>query len=334
MVKISERESELIYIIKAIAIICVVSAHCTTVKPDCGIVTLISARIINSFGSFGVPVFFILAGYLFYRTESWKKDTASFFLTKFVNLCIPWFCAATSIYIYEAIRKGGSVKLYFFSLIGYGSSFWYMSILLLIFVVYYFISKKIGNNDMVHAVLSLLSIISFILRGIEVIPQNQLTVYLNPFNWCIYFSIGGIIEKYRVIQSFINRTWMLFGIIIGFVFDYSICSEIKISYWSWCFSPIAILFSFFVFGFANSIPAKKTIVQIGKASYFIFLYSELLWCGLIVYLGNIIDLGPVVIMRPFLVVAICMIELQLFIVLLKKLKWSYLIPYITGYKST
>ena len=92
------------YIVKAVAIVSVVSAHTSSVPDNTGTITFLCSRILNSLGTMGVPIFFLLAGFFFEKnTRKWKE----FWKNKLVTIIVPWICCATILWLYVVIRKGG-----------------------------------------------------------------------------------------------------------------------------------------------------------------------------------------------------------------------------------
>ena len=78
-----------IYILKAIAIFSVVCAHSTPLMDSNSKINVFSSQMLDYLGTFGVPVFFCISGYLFAgntRTwgEFWKRRCSHFLYLGYV----------------------------------------------------------------------------------------------------------------------------------------------------------------------------------------------------------------------------------------------------------
>lgn len=119
--------SEIIWIAKAIAIFCVVCAHSALINEDSGNTNQFVSSILNYIGTMGVPLFFILSGYLFTFN---KKSFGLFWRNKVKTLFLPWLFCETLLWLYIVIRKGGiGFRSWCLFLIGYGHTTYYLTIL-------------------------------------------------------------------------------------------------------------------------------------------------------------------------------------------------------------
>lgn len=101
---LAQRESDAIWIMKAIAVLAIVSCHCCEVDPNMGIINQIANYFFEAWMRFGVPVFYFLAGYFFRWDEEgifhfWKKNL--------ITIIIPWCVTGTAVWLYVVLRKGG-----------------------------------------------------------------------------------------------------------------------------------------------------------------------------------------------------------------------------------
>ena len=106
-----------IYILKAIAIFSVVCAHSTPLMDSNSKINVFSSQMLDYLGTFGVPVFFCISGYLFAgNTRTWGE----FWKRKVFTLFIPWICCETLLWLYVVLRKGGiSITAWLLFLLGY-----------------------------------------------------------------------------------------------------------------------------------------------------------------------------------------------------------------------
>lgn len=315
---ITERESLTISYLRAFAIFSVVCAHVSVVSDSFSETNTFICQLVSEIGAIGVGLFFSISGYLFKRKAKEAYKLPLFFSKKLHSLVIPWVIAASLVYLYVAIRKGGTVLDGILSILGYKSSYWYMAVLMIIYLMFCFVIKSSKETGWI-ALFILLSVISVILRYLGIIGQTILGVYLNVFNWCIFFAVGyvvamnvdrllKIIEKYKlpiIISSGIISTWALVVPLI--------LKRDKFSYFCFWYIPIELLICIFLTTISFNLSNKnfKILKKIGDISYPIYLYNELLWAGLTVAIFNRYDSALLIIIRPFIVIACVCCELYL-----------------------
>ena len=96
-----------------------------------------SGQIFNRFGSLGVIIFLFISGY-YYRHEKfggWKN----LFKKKFISVVIPWFVCGTLTWVYNIILSSQNHSLlgWLNWIFGNGSYLYYLTILMLCFVLLY-----------------------------------------------------------------------------------------------------------------------------------------------------------------------------------------------------
>lgn len=310
---ISERESRIIYILKAFAIFSVVCAHVSLVPETFSTKSKFLCTLLSEIGAVGVGIFFCVSGYLFcitaYKNNTFKK----FMFDKLVKIGLPWIISATLVYVYVAIRKGGSIEGWLISVVGYQSSYWFLSMLLIIQIIFYFV-EKCKHDIMLALFLMGTSIISVVLRKSGIIAQDSFGVYLNVFNWIIFFAVGYVIAKRKIKLYFIRKSLPFAGLLFVFtllLLGLPITKTGKISYYYYLYIPIEMVAILVCIGLAFRLSNKKRkkLEMVGKMSFAIYLYNELLWAGLIVHIGNNFDNCILIIARPIVVLTIVSIEL-------------------------
>ncbi len=331
---IEERTSNIIYILKAFAIISVVCAHISLVPETFSDASVYVNCILNEIGAIGVGIFFVVAGYLFGK-QIVQNSFADFIKKKAKTIGIPWVISSTLVYMYISIRKGGTILGWVISTLGYMSSYWYLTVFCILSVLFFFI-KKSENDKLFALLLAAMAMISVLMRAKGIIPQDCFGVYLNIFNWGIFFSIGYLyckIDKYnwnsvksRIIS--IVLTVMVLGILLGL----PILKIDKFSYFSYIYIPIEIAIIYILVELANSLSFKecKILKLIGKLSFSIYLYNELLWAGLIVNIGNRMDCWVLLFTRPILVLCAVIGELMLGRKIFSVFKRERLFDILTG----
>lgn len=313
---ITKRESITISYLKAVAIFCVVCAHISSVPDSFSERSKYICGIINEIGAIGVGIFFVISGYLFRRKASTPYDIRNFFAKKSRTLVIPWVIAAFLVYMYVAIRKGGTIIDGILSIMGYKSSYWYLAVLMVLYFVFCFVRKS--SNEIRWLVLSgCLSFLSVFLRYLGIIDSTVIGVYLNVFNWCIFFAVGywGAI-KYEIVIKIIQKKWLsVLGASIALIMlfvPYSLKIG-KFSYFCFWYIPVELIICISIIGICFRLSEKENnlLIFIGKLSYPIYLYHELVWAGLIVAVCNRFDSIIMLIIRPFIVIFFVCVELYL-----------------------
>lgn len=289
-----------IYALKALAIFGVVTAHGTAVPDYFSDACIILSAMIRSIGSMGVGIFFCVSGYLLAQGGSRYLTFATFWKKKCITIIIPWMISSILVYLYVALRKGGTVLGWLTSFLGYLSSYWYLSVLMIFYLVFWFVLK--AKNDRVFCIIAcVLSPVSVVLRNVHIIPPNAFGVYLNVFNWCIFFAMGILLADAEKMQAALYRIrYVLYAVVIMTVLLLGF-SKISISYFAWFYLPAEIVVIFAAICLSKQIADNSCLQKIGKASFAIYLYHELPWAGLIASICNRFDQWSLVLIRPFMI---------------------------------
>lgn len=316
--EITEKESEYIWYLKAIAIFCVVCAHISTVpEVTTGFNNLIS-DILHYIGTMGVPIFFIVSGFLFAGS---KKNFGIFWKDKVFSVIIPWIFCYTLLYFYIIIRKGGfSLHTWFQTVFGFYSSSYYMVML----IVFYLIFWKLRSNIFYMGIMAALSIFSILCTGwefgIEFINHWCGTYYLNPLNWAVFFIAGIFWRKSK--YKFTGISYRLFPVCLFFSVLYYIIMEVS-GEAVWYFSKYSLIGNciniLFLFSISNFFLTKKCgwVKKIGYNSYSIYLTNQF-FAGGVIFLTNKSGIAVFTLIRPILVIIIIMVGIQILTKILKQ----------------
>ena len=310
----------------------VVTAHGTAVPDHFSYLSIVLSKIIQSIGSMGVGIFFCVSGYLFAKGTSRYLSFTKFWRKKFTTIFIPWIISATLVYLYVALRKGGTIIEWLTSVLGYLSSYWYLSVLMVLYFAFWFILKS-RNYQIICVLACACSIISVILRVVHVIPQDAFGVYLNVFNWCIFFAVGILLASAKEMRNVICRIGYIsyFGV-IAIVLFLGI-RKINISYFSWFYLPVEIAVIFAAICISRNIAGSSAVQKMGKASFSIYLYHELPWAGLTANICNRFDHWLLVLIRPFVVLGMTYLVLRMGMRLFKIVRQETVYCMLTGYKE-
>lgn len=318
---------------RALAIIGVITAHGTAVPDSFSATSKMVSNIIQSIGCMGVGVFFFLSGYLMAIGNSKNQRFFPFIKKKTNAIVIPWFVSAVLVYMYEFIRKGGSAAEFILSILGYMSSYWFMSVLLMLLILYFFLLKtKLWK--LISYVLIISSVLIAGLRWGRVIPISALSVYLNLFNWSIFFSIGVLASELKrgVFDRLFKYRWLFYTFVLCVVACACLNGKM-VSYFVlyYCVFEIFVIISTINIGY--SLKENKLALWIGDISFALYLWHELPWAGLVRNIGDRFDIAALVPLRPILVLFITCVELKVGYELFKKFNIQKLYCKITGYRE-
>lgn len=220
---ITEVESNSFFIIKAIAIMSIITAHILVPINDEGIFIKAVTNFWAAFARTGVVAFFVLSGFFYHRE---KGDTLSFWSKKLKFLIFPWLFFSSLIYIYIFIRGNPVSALgYIKYILGHGSSYYYITVL----IVFYVIFKFFCSNNYMLWLCMVLNITAIIVRSLNLTPKTSfITDYLNIFHWIGFFALGVYIRKYRLDRKLLNSV-LPFGVCTFiFIIDCAIIQKIEI----------------------------------------------------------------------------------------------------------
>lgn len=299
-----------IYVLKAFAIFGVVCAHGTAVPGYFSAVSQTVSLIIQGIGAIGAGIFFFISGFLFCRGNSKKQKFPTFLKKKALEIGIPWIVSATLVYLYVALRKGGSIQGYLLSVAGYLSSYWFMNVLMVLYLVFYaafyYKREKLACYGFIMAAL-----LSVLLRKAGIIAEDALGIYLNSLNWGIFFSAGILVSpQFNVLLELAKkfRGYLLIAgtmiIVLLGVFGYGF------SYYRWYYILIELFFIFGAVSAAEWFKDSNLLKYIGKQSFAIYLYGQLPWAGLIAHIADQYDFWLFVVMRPVLVMTFTLCTLH------------------------
>lgn len=304
-----------IYIIKSLAILSVVSAHCYMLPLGQKGFSQYCALLMRNFGTVGVLCFFIMAGYL-YHPE--KYSARQLIINKIKTIVLPWFVAGCCAVIINGYKPFIAIPY----ILGYRSMLYYLPMLIVCFIIFYFSIMRQKYICIGMIIVTFASTIWFYDLFYQVlltpfgIDPEEWRGYLNPLNWLGYFALGVVAqtEIKRWKKYLYNR---LTGILTSVVFVITIVYQLTIGspgsyfYGGGCLL-IRVSGTILMFFAANLFAKKienrdsfiaKWFTEIGKDSYSIYLWHSLI-VHYIVVLFNYSILINCVIMRPFVIVNI------------------------------
>jgi len=317
-------EREYIYIIKALALFSIVSAHVGIITNNTPISNILSL-ILSSIGSIGVGIFFLISGYLFLNS---KKLFKLFLKSKLMTIVIPWLFCGTLLFFYVSLRKGDLNFYNWFMTITVHSHLYFLSILMFFYLVFWRL-----KNNLYFLVFNIgLSIISIILTGLGWVPIYP---YINPFNWAIYFILGMLLKKYNLFEKvavFCKKWYLYISIIYLTIFVIYLYNGVGITYWKYA-SIIAELVAIgFVFGttfYCLNFKKVKWIIYIGKMSFSIYLMHTA-FAGIFTNIFSRLNLWYITIFIPFIVILLTIAVIELARYISKKIKLDRILDILIG----
>lgn len=285
--------SDTFYILKGIAIVLVVCCHSVQQSQ---IIPKFQISILNSLSNLGVVIFFIISGYLFKN-----RNIKEFLKLRIHSILIPWIIYGSIVYLYVYIRKISFISLqsYFNWIIGNGTYLYYLTIYMLLHIVFFFIN----SNSKMKKLLYVFSIFSLILTTQNILKINP---YLNIFNWYSYFYLGYILNKKNVLKLFNKKYIYISMLIIMIAFFYG--CYFTFTYWDLAFVLSAPICAAALIHIVYVMYDKKFnfILKLGKISFFIYL-NHMLFTGLIkTFFVNF--LPNIYIFVPFFIIIFCILE--------------------------
>lgn len=314
-----------INILRAIAIFSVVCAHVST--SGGGYFNIL----IGNMGTYGVGLFLFLSGYFFSFD---KKGIKTFTVSKFKNIFLPWMVCGTLDWLYVVLRKGNiNIESWCDSVFVHSHYYFLTVLMILFFSLYYF-----RNNIRALYVIFLLSLLSCFLTTKGLL--DFIYIYINPFNWAVFFVIGLIVGKYKLMDKIIHVSAMSFPYtsmlflyyIVLIVWD---CQSIK--YWgngNVIFGIAAIgVFMGLAYYLNRSISiVKRTLCYIGSVSFTIYLI-HMPMAGIVSKLTKNIGVVSLQILAPFIVLFVVTSVVWLLLRLSRPLGVNAIVKLILGVRK-
>lgn len=232
--------------------------------------------ILDRLGAVAVPVFLLVAGYYFH-TE--KFGSVWILLKKkAVTLCLPWIFCGMLVYGYSALRSDSGLT---FSaavrfLLGNGSYLYYLTILLALQVIFYFL-RNIPRPVLLWSCVGI-SCVSLLLSASDtidpVITTLHMTNYLNIFNWCGFFAIGFAAQHQSedYLLNAIRKLWVPAGIVWTALLVAGYFWEDSFGYFSWLGYGMELCSCILLLRLGQWLENVQWLRTVGKYSFSIYLF--------------------------------------------------------------
>ncbi|MCC8139954.1 MAG: acyltransferase [Lachnospiraceae bacterium] len=272
---ILQRESQQIYIMKALAVYSIIAAHCKLPMMENysgSLSVMLTAT--KYFGEIGVPVFLVLSGRLFDRNRRFPD----FLRNKCKKIVLPWMCCSLLVWIYMFIQGDFYDLLRW--LLGIGNVYWYMPVLCLYFVVFY-VLHNVNLRGGVFIVSIIYHVVVYDLCAVNIVAAENCVILGNFLKHMPFFLMGLLINDfnlkghiYRILNSHIAMVITCLVLIITAGYNHIKFGDINYD------SPLFLVFSsagIIMIAWislkiqSNSGYIKNAFATIGKESYFIYL---------------------------------------------------------------
>lgn len=226
------------------------------------------------YGTVGVVVFFILSGFLYNNKD---KKFSEVLGKKIKYILLPTYIAAVVCYTVTHINNFSIKELIIYSY-GGGSLYYYITVLMFCYVVFYFI----GSNMWLLYGAIILNIVSILLFASDIIMYEQLpfpyiTSYLIVTNWIGFFAFGIILREKKMWEKVVLWAEKQIGILlvvfcIATILYVYFCADSEISYFVYQSIPYELLGAITILGVSIKLKYWNWLMDVGNSSFFIYLY--------------------------------------------------------------
>lgn len=230
-------------VLRCLAIYLVIALHCVVGFVNnaglYGTRTWWACSIINSFGRMGVPLFFMISGYLLLSSEK-TREIGSFYKNRFLKLALPFF-VWDAVYFLEGCILSGSwdILVFFQELVRQGSKYhlWFIYQIMGLYLLAPFL-KKIVDHSTTGELLVFLAVVLLqptLLRFFNVIqPVLHFAPFLALVEGYVGFFLLGYLLGTRPVPPRLRGLLYLTGVagmIGGTLGNYLFSSPEKISFY-------------------------------------------------------------------------------------------------------
>lgn len=310
-------ERSYIYAMKGLAIFCVVCAHAAPVPEGTNTWNCLASDFLNYMGTMGVPIFYLLSGYLFERN---KKKFGEFWRGKVSTVFVPWIFCGTLLWLYVVLRTDGiTFKSWLLVILGYQQITYYMTVLIIMYVLFWGAKKEWEIIGLI-----LFSVFSTLCSGwdfgITIVNRWTGTFYLNPLNWMAFFALGMLISRKNCLMNLAEKLEKVTPCtILTSILYFTVMKVVGGGVPSY-FSKYALIGHIInlslILGLAGKIlkipkNAKNAVIYVGKISFSIYLLHLLFVTGVLNKITNYFDIFVITLMRPFAIIFIVSIMVWL-----------------------
>ena len=298
-----QRISAAITVAKAFALISIVCAH---IGFSAGTPYAIT-KIYSAIASIGVVCYLFAAGY-YYNPP--KYTFAGLLKNKATTIVLPWAFLGTIMYLYNAIlSKNLSIIGYLKWIIGNGSFLYFMTVLVICFLIFYRANKIVLIASIVVNLISLALTATKVID--PVIKVLHITNYLNVFNWIGIFVIGMLVKRVPAekFYLFIRKTRFVFLGLFAVAVALVCVFNVGVGYFSYVGIWLELLGTLAILGISTAkIFENKFVFDVSNLSFTIYLVHMMV-IGVFDRLYNIHPITQA--MAVFIIIGISYIALSI-----------------------
>lgn len=266
-------------------------------------------------GTIGVIGFFMISGFVFAYE---KRNPIQFAKRKLGTVIFPWIICGTFTFtlssLFGSYQNRFSFNDYFYFIIGKGSLYYYLTMLLSIYFVFYFFRSYLK----IIYYMCYATPVYLLLTYINIIPNHY--QYLNILSWISFFSIGYLSNKMKIFNFFISFADKNLAA-LTILFITSIIISIRIDQTTY-FTPFNIFTEVLgvslILVYSNKLGKKRVFGQwlenIGNKSFSIYLLHMPI-AGFVNILFQIIDFKFLDYFKPLIVLIVILMCLHTYVVI-------------------
>ena len=261
-----QRISTVITVARAFALISIVCAHIGFSADT----PYVIAKLYSAIASIGVVCYLFASGY-YYNPQ--KYTFAGLLKNKAITIVLPWVFLGTLSYLYNAIlSKNLSLLGYFKWIIGNGSFLYFMTVLVLCFLIFYRTNKIVLFASIIVNLISLTLTATKIID--PVINALHITNYLNILNWVGIFAIGMLVKKIPAekFYLFIRKTRFVFLGLFAIAVALVCVFDIWVGYFSYVGIWLELLGTLAILGISTvKFFENKFVFDVSNLSFTVYL---------------------------------------------------------------
>lgn len=303
--------SEKIWLLKAFAIIAVVTCHCTHTIENPGKINVFATYFFATWQGMGVPIFYLCSGFFFKANE----NILIFIKNKVVSVVLPWICTGTAVWLYIVLRKGGISFYNWADYLFLRGSYLYFLTNLIIFYFIMYVAQKRKYIYYFICVYTVLSCIAMNLAGgdIKTALMMPYTVLGVPFIYWFYFSLGTIIRQFSLFKFVDNSrlSWLILVFVFLAIIDKMNIGTEKFPFVIDLTKSLSLIIGLYnLRDLLTKLRIKDLLINVGKVSFSIYLL-HMPFAGIIANMLNKSEAFAILtFVRPLMVIAITIFVIE------------------------
>lgn len=329
--QINKELSAAISVARGLALFSIVSAHIVFLKGT----PAVFSNFYANFGTIGVVAYYIISGFLF------APEHYGGFLKMLKNkakaIGLPWVILGSTVYFYKVyFTRVYSLKAHVKWLLGKNTYLYFITVLLLCFVICYFVKNKAALWGFVA-----LNILSLELTAFGVLQPAiaflHITNNLNIFNWLGFFAFGRLVQTINAdrIFQFLKTTRVAFLALFVVLLVVFLITGVNTTYFSFVGWGYELIGAMAIFG-AATYPAlnNRVFKKVSNDSFSVYLIHLMVISLLNKACFKLFSLfPPLQLIQNLLVIAVSVLLIELALLLARALKLNRLAGAVFAVKA-